>query len=63
MMMDWIWRLRNMAFESGVILEDWRSAVIVSLYKGTGKRAECKNYRGITILRIQPWLGKCMQEY
>ena len=30
---DWIWRLCNMAFESGVIPEDWRSAVIVPLYK------------------------------
>ena len=26
---DWIWRLCNMAFESGVVPEDWRSAVIV----------------------------------
>ena len=24
---DWIWRLCNMAFESGVVPEDWRSAV------------------------------------
>ena len=31
---DWIWRLCNMPFESGVVPEDWRSAVIVSLYKG-----------------------------
>ena len=30
---DHIWRLCNMAFESDV-LEDWRSAVIVLLYKG-----------------------------
>ena len=32
--MGWIWRLCNMAFESGVVLEDWRSAVIVPLHKG-----------------------------
>ena len=44
--LDWIWRLRNMAFESGVLLEDWISAAIVSL--GT----ECKNYRGISLLSI-----------
>ena len=30
---DWIWRLCNMAFETGVVPEDWRSAVIVPLYK------------------------------
>ena len=32
--MDWIWRLCNMAFESGVVPEDWISAVIVPLYNG-----------------------------
>ena len=30
---DWIWWLCSMAFESGVVAEDWRSAVIVPLYK------------------------------
>ena len=43
----WIWRLCNMAFESGVEAEDWRPAVIVPLYKGKGERRECSNYRGI----------------
>ena len=33
-----------MAFESGVVLDDWRSAVTVPLYKGEGERIECKNY-------------------
>ena len=28
---DWIWRLCNMPFKSGVVPEDWRSAVIVPL--------------------------------
>ena len=28
---DWIWRLCNMAFESGVVPENWRFAVIVPL--------------------------------
>ena len=41
---DLIWRLRNMAFESGVVSEDWRSAVIIPLYKGKGERTECSNY-------------------
>ena len=31
MVLDWIWILCNMAFESGVVLEDWRSDVIVPL--------------------------------
>ena len=45
---DWIWRLCNMAFESGGVPKEWRPAVNVPLYKGKGKRErnECKNYRG-----------------
>ena len=30
---DWIWRLCNIAFESGIVPKDWRSSVIVPLYK------------------------------
>ena len=41
-----------MAFESGVVPEDWRSAVIVPLYKGKGERNKCKNYRGISFLSV-----------
>ena len=40
-----------MAFES-VVLEVWRYVVIVPLYKGKGKRTECKNYRGISLLSM-----------
>ena len=42
-MVDWIWRLCNMAFKNGFIPEDSRSAVIAPLYKGKGERTECKN--------------------
>ena len=41
-----------MAFESGFVLEDWRSAVVVPLYKGKGERTEFKNYRGISLLSV-----------
>ena len=41
-----------MAFESGAVPEDWRSAVIVPLYKGKRERTECKNYRGISMLSV-----------
>ena len=34
---DCILRLYNMAFECVVVPEDWRSAVIVPLYKGKGE--------------------------
>ena len=38
--------------QSGGVPEDWRSGVIVSLYKGKGERTECRNYRGISLLRV-----------
>ena len=53
---DWIWRLCNMAFESDVLLEDWRSAVVIPLCIGKGEMTECQNYRGISL-----WLEKYMQ--
>ena len=52
MMVDWIWRSCNMAFEIVVVVEDWRSAVMFSLYKVKGPRAECKNSRGINLLMM-----------
>ena len=50
--LDWIRRLFNMAFESGVVPEDWKSAVVVPLCKGKRERNECKNYRGISLLSV-----------
>ena len=47
---DWIWKLYIMAFESDVVPEDLRSAVIVPLYKGKGEMIKCKNYRCISLL-------------
>ena len=44
-----------MEVENGVVPEDWRSAVIVQLYKGKGERTECKNYRGIRLLIKCGW--------
>ena len=49
---DWIWRLCNMAFESGVVSEEWKSAVIVPMNKNKGERIECKNYRCTSLLRV-----------
>ena len=40
MVVNWIWRLCNMAFENGFGPENWRSAVIDPLYKGKGGRNE-----------------------
>ena len=40
---DWIWRLCNIANDGGIVPEDWRSAVLVPPYKSKEKRTECKN--------------------
>ena len=41
-----------MAFERGVVPEDWRSAVIVPMYKGKGESTEYENYRGSSLLSM-----------
>ena len=52
MVADWIWKLCDMAFESGVVPEDLRSAVIVPLYNGKLEMIKCKNYRGMSLLNV-----------
>ena len=42
-LVDSIWRVCKVAFESGVVPEDWRSAVHCT-------RAKCRNYRGISLI-------------
>ena len=49
---DRIWRVSNMVFESSVVLEYWRSAAIVPLYKGKGEKTECSNYTGTSLLSV-----------
>ena len=39
-----------MAFECGVMSEDWRFAVIISLHKGKREKTECDNYRDTRLL-------------
>ena len=41
-----------MTFESFVVPKDRRSAEIVPLYKGKGKKSECKKYRFISVLSV-----------
>ena len=49
---DWIWKLCNLAFESDVVPEDLSSTVIVPLHKGKGEMIKCKNYGGINLLSV-----------
>jgi hypothetical protein len=43
-------RIFNVCMNMGNTPEDWRSAIIVPLFKGNGDKKECKNYRGISLL-------------
>ena len=52
MVVDWIWRVCNVVYESGVAPEEWRCAVIVQLYNGKRERTDCSNYRGISLLSV-----------
>ena len=39
-----------MAFESGVVPENWIYVVIILFFKGKGERTEYNNYRGMSLL-------------
>ena len=46
---DWLYRIFNVAWHEGRVPDDWCKAVICKIFK-KGDRNECKNYRGITLL-------------
>jgi len=43
----WILDLCNGIVKQGCIPEDWKSSVVLPIYKGTGDPMECGSYRGI----------------
>ena len=47
---DWLLRIFNRCMETGVVLQGWKVACIVPIYKGKGDRREFANYKGISIL-------------
>ena len=49
---EWIWKLCKLAWEEGRFPEDWKSGIIVPLYKGKGEREVCGNHRGICLLSV-----------
>jgi len=42
--------LRNGIVKEGCIPEDWKSSVVLPIYKGKGDPMECGSYRGIKLL-------------
>jgi len=47
---QWILDLCNVIVKEGSIPEDWKSSVVLPIYKGKGDRMECGSYRGIKLL-------------
>jgi len=47
---QWLLDLRNGIVKEGCIPEDWKSSVILPIYKGKGGPMECGSYRGIKLL-------------
>ena len=46
----WLLDLCNGIVKEGCIPEDWKSSVILPIYKGKGDPMECGSYRGIKLL-------------
>jgi len=47
---QWLLDLCNGIVKEGCIPEDWKSSVILPIYKGKGGPRECVSYRGIKLL-------------
>jgi len=47
---QWILALCNGIVKEGSIPEDWKSSVVLPIYKGKGDPMECGSYRGIKLL-------------
>ena len=48
----WMVEVCQMAWDMGVVPTDWTKAIIVHIYIGKGRRGECGNYRGISLLSV-----------
>jgi len=48
----WILDLCNGIAKEGSIPEDWKSSVVLPIYKGKGDIMECGSYRGIELLEL-----------
>ena len=49
---EWLWDIIDKCWLTEVLPDDWKVAEIVPLYKSKGKRSECSNHRGISLLSV-----------
>ena len=50
--LEWLVRLLNVCFTTGIVPEEWCIACMVPLYKGKGDVHVCGNSRGISLLCV-----------
>ena len=50
-MVQWLEEVFDVAWRSGKMPQEWREAIIISIDK-KGCRAECGDYRGISLLSV-----------
>jgi len=48
---QWLLDLCNGTVKEGCIPEDWKSSVVLPIYKGKGDPMECGSYRGMKLLK------------
>ena len=49
---EWLWDIVNKCWTEENLPQDWKLAEVAPLYKNKGKRSECGNYRGISLLSV-----------
>ena len=49
---EWLWDIVSKCWTEENRPQDWKLAEVVPLYKNKGKRFECGNYRGISLLSV-----------
>ena len=50
--LDLFWFLCNLCWKSGVVPDDWRGAVIVTLDKGKGSQIDCASHKAISLISL-----------
>ena len=51
-LLGWLKKVFNVCVLEEKIPNEWMRAITVPIYKGSGDRSKCKNYRGISLLGI-----------
>jgi len=60
---QWLLDLCNGIVKEGCIAEDWKSSVILPIYKGKGDPMECGSYRGTKLLEHAMKVVEMMSEH